>query len=217
MICFLAHIFTSSKEGGGLLAEEKILSQGWVHLNGVIDVHQCGWVHMTEILYHSEIIAPNEEVVVAQKKVTHIWYTSYNLLLFVDQNNINKNILKRGNFAVVDFKHSIKQKRERGILIFSQKKNLTLFSNDQKKEEKTVIHNHVQSSLKGQIWKRNPVNCCSQRNFIYLNEKERRANLCVMYSNEAKQVVINPGFISTTIILPIWIIISYINVITPQI
>ena len=67
--------------------------------------------------------------------------SSFNLLLFVNQNNIKKNISKRGNLAVVDFKLSIKQKRERGILIFSPK-NLKLFSNVQKREEKVVIHNH---------------------------------------------------------------------------
>ena len=131
----------------------------------------------------------------------------------MDQNNKKKDILKRGNLAVVDFKLSIKQKRERGILIFS-KKTWRYFQKF--KKGGTNSYSQPQFSLKGQIWKRNPVNCCSQRNFIYLNEKGRRANLCVMYSNEAKQVVINPGFIPTTIILPIWIILSYINVITPH-
>ena len=140
--------------------------------------------------------------------------SSFNLLLFVNQNNKKKDISKSGNLAV-DFKLSIKQKRERGILIFSQKKLEVIFKSSKKGGKNS--YSQPQFSLKGQIWKRNPVNCCSQRNFIYLNEKDRRANLCVMYSNEAKQVVINPGFISTAIILPIWIIISYINVITPQI
>ena len=141
--------------------------------------------------------------------------SSFNLLLFVDQNKIKKNIFKKGNLAVVDFKLSIKQERERGILIFPPKKLEVIFKCSKKGGKSS--YSQPQSSLKGQIWKRNPVNCCSQRNFIYLNENGRRANLCVMYSNEAKQVVINPGFIPTTIILPIWIIISYINVITPQI
>ena len=139
---------------------------------------------------------------------------SFNWLHFVNQNNIKKNISKRGNLAVVDFKLSIKQKRERGIQIFSPKKLDVIFKCSKKGGKRS--YSQPQSSLKGQIWKRNPVNCCSQRNFIYLNENGRRANLCVMYSNEAKQVVINPGFIPTSIILPNWIIISYIHVITPH-
>ena len=132
----------------------------------------------------------------------------------MDQNDKKKDMLKSGNLAVVDFKLSIKQKRERGILIFSQKKLEVIFKSSKKGGKNS--YSQPQFSLKGQIWKRNPVNCCSQRNFIYLNEKGRRANLCVMYSNEAKQVVINPGFIPTTIILPIWIMISYITVISPH-
>ena len=76
-----------------------------------------------------------------RSKESCLYHTSYDLFLFVDQNNKKKNILKRGNFAVVDFKLSIKQKREHGILIFSQK-NLTFLSNVQKKGGKIVIHNH---------------------------------------------------------------------------
>ena len=54
-------------------------------------------------------------------------FSSYNLLLFVDQNNIKKIILRKGTLAVVDFKLSIKQKRDRGILIFPPKKLDVIF------------------------------------------------------------------------------------------
>ena len=104
-------------------------------------------------------------------------YTSYNLLLFVDQNNIKKIILRKGTLAVVDFKLSIKQKRDRGILIFPPKKLDVIFKCSKKGRKNS--YSQPQSSLKGQIWKRNPVNCCSQRNFIYLNEKGRKEQIYV--------------------------------------
>ena len=47
---------------------------------------------------------------------------------------------------------------------------------------------------------------------MYFNRKGRWANLCVMYSNERKQVgSINPGFILTTGIMPILMVTEYIQ------
>ena len=65
--------------------------------------------------------------------------SSFNLLLFVNQNNIKKNISKRGNLAVVDFKLSIKQKRERGISISFPKKTWSYFQMFKKRRKNKLF------------------------------------------------------------------------------
>ena len=68
-----AHIHILKRRRGSFSGREDLVTRmSSLEWTGLIDVQRCEWVHMTEKHYHLEIIAPNEEVVVAQKKVAHI-------------------------------------------------------------------------------------------------------------------------------------------------
>ena len=181
-----------------------MLSLAHIGLAGSFGALLVGWL----VVVARGLYLARHLFILSINSTLHISYAWYNLLLFVDQNNINENIYKRKTWLLLI--SSSAWSRSASVEFYFFPKFFSL-SNVQKKGGKNS-YSQPQSPLKGQIWKRNPVNCCSQRNFIYLNENGRRANLCVMYSNEAKQVVINLGFIQTSIIIPIWIIISNIYV-----